>query len=533
VEKEFLTSQRDLTDGAGHSRKRAYRGRRELAGRIGARTCVAAVVLSLACAGGASASERPSPRNLRAISGVESLAIRWGVTSTKGLAGFRVRWRPAGAAGSASWSGSVERPAGARGYGIRGLGAMPYEVRVRALLSTSLGGVRTVVATPLAQEAEQPKEEHEQEGLEEGGPEGGGPEGGGPEGGGPEGGGPEGGGPEGGGAEEEGAEAREGPEGPQAETWEGLSAQNPLAGSLRFGSDLSPFNKPVGASGTLPNSAAMVAYLLEHEGTPADRYRPDEGSRPMFYASNSDPVLTIEAHDGSGTLHLNGRRIHVPPFAEPQKESDGHLTIVLAPADALIPGEALDFWQASITASRVKASAVGAVQMGLGGSLLMENGGGSGDAAYFGLQAGLVRAPELQAGTINHALTAVVKGVSTKVVYPARVGDGSSTDPNAPPMGQRFVLDYTFPEIEALGFKPWKVAILKALITYGFYVGDSGNERLVLLWEGSSTYPGVFPEPFAAIGAEQGVPSSGGGYDFNLAQGIDWSRLRAVAPPSA
>jgi hypothetical protein len=55
----------------------------------------------------------------------------------------------------------------------------------------------------------------------------------------------------------------------------------------------------------------------------------------------------------------------------------------------------------------------------------------------------------------------------------------------------------------------------------------------VLLWEGSSTYPGVFPEPFAAIGAEQGVPSSSGGYDFNLAQGIDWSRLRAVAPPSA
>ncbi len=373
---------------------------------------------------------------------------------------------------------------------------MPYEVRVRALLGTGLGGVRTVIATPLAQEAEQPEEEREQEGEEEG-------------------------------PEEEGAEEA------RSETWEGLSAQNPLASSLRFGSNLSPFNRPVGASRTLPNSAAMVAYLLNHEGTPADRYRPDDGSRPMFYASNSDPVLTIEAHDGAGTLHLNGRRIHVPPFAAPQEESDGHLTIVLAPADALIPGEALDFWRASITASRVKASAVGAVQMGLTGSLLMEAGGGSGDAAYFGLQAGLVRAPELQAGTIDHALTAVVKGASTNVVYPARAGDGSSTDPNAPPMGQRFVLGYTVPEIEALGFKPWKVAILKALITYGFYVGDSGNEQLVLLWEGSSTYPGVFPEPFAAIGAEQGVPNSGGGYDFNLAQGIDWSRLRAVAPPIA
>jgi hypothetical protein len=322
-------------------------------------------------------------------------------------------------------------------------------------------------------------------------------------------------------------------QGPLSETWEGLSAFSPLPGNRRFGSALSAFNTPVGASLTLPNSAAMVSYLLAHEGISADHHRPAEGSRPMFYASNSDPVLTIEARDGAGTLHLNGRRIHVPAFATPENASDGHLTIVLAPVDALIPGETIDFWQASIGAGKIKASSVGAVQMGPTGSLLMEEGGGTGDAAYFALQAGLVRAPELRAGTIEHALTAVVKGVSTKVVYPARVGDGSSTDPNAPPMGQRFVLDYTAPEIEHMGFKPWKVAVLKALATYGFYVGDSSGERLVLLWEGSSTYPGISPEPFAAIGAEQGLPYAGGQYDFNLAEGIDWSRLRAVAPPAA
>jgi IPT/TIG domain len=321
-------------------------------------------------------------------------------------------------------------------------------------------------------------------------------------------------------------------EGIPGATWEGFSAQNPLPGNKRFGSELSPFNMPVGSSPTLANSAAMVSYLLEHEGIPADHRRPAEGSRPMFYASNSDPVLTIEGNDGAGTLHLNGRRIHVPTFATPEKESDGHLTIVLAPVDALMGGETIDFWQASIGEGKIKASAVGAVQMGPTGSLLDEEGGGTGDAAYFALQAGLVRAPELRAGAVNHALTAVVKGVSTKVVYPARVGDGSSTDPNAPPMGQRFVLDYTFPEIESLGFKPWKIALLKALITYGFYVGDSSNERLVLVWEGSSTYPGVSPEPFEAIGTEQGLPYSGGQYEFNLAEGIDWSRLRAVAPPA-
>ena len=320
--------------------------------------------------------------------------------------------------------------------------------------------------------------------------------------------------------------------GASGETWEGLSAQNPLPGDRRFGSDLSPFNMPVAASPTLPNSAAMVSYLLAHEGTPATHHRGGgtTGSRPMFYASNSDPVLTIET-SGAGILPLNGRKIHVPPFAKPEQYSDGHMTIVLAPADAVIPGEALDFYQTSIGAGKLKAASVADVQMGPTGSLLAEQGGGSGDAAYFGLQAGMVRAPELRAGTINHALVAVVSGISTKTVYPAIVGDGSSTDPNAPPMGQRFVLDYTESEVENMGFKPWKVAVLKALIHYGFYVGDSSGEQMQLEWEGSTTYPNV-PEPFAAIGAEQGVPYSGGDYEFNLAEGVDWSRLRAVAPPA-
>jgi hypothetical protein len=450
--------------------------------------CVAGLLALLLLAFGAVspalATERPAPINVRLLPGTESLTVRWGVTSTEELAGFRVRWRPGP---ETPWSDFVERGPAARGYTITGLSYQAYEVRVRTVLSNGeLGPIATVTGTPLAPEetpGEEPPPEEETEGF--------------------------------------------------GESWEGLSPQNPLPGNRRFGSDLSPFNVPVGLSPTLPNSSAMVAFLLEHEGVPADVHRPADGSRPLFYASNSDPVLTLRGHDGAGLLNLDGRKIHVPQYAAAEEESDGHLTIVLAPSDAIIPGEAIDFWRATISFAEkvVRASSIGLTQMGPSGSLLSLDGGGSGDAAFFGLQAGLVRAPELEAGTVNHALTAVIDGAANYTVYPAKIGDGSSTDPNAPPIGQRFVLDYTVAEIEALGFKPWKVAILKALIKYGFYVGDSSSERLLLLWEGASTYPGVSPEPFAAVGAEEGMTKSEGRYTFDLARGIDWTRLRAVAPP--
>jgi hypothetical protein len=139
----------------------------------------------------------------------------------------------------------------------------------------------------------------------------------------------------------------------------------------------------------------------------------------------------------------------------------------------------------------------------------------------------------LKAGIIPHALVVAVKDVGSSYVYPASHTDGNSANPAAPPMGQRFYLAYSDAEIAALAVLPWKKAILTALAHYGFYVGDSGNETLSFLWEGSLMYtPFGAGEPFAEIGHEQGVPGSGGSYTFNLSQGVDWTRLRAVAPPA-
>jgi hypothetical protein len=40
------------------------------------------------------------------------------------------------------------------------------------------------------------------------------------------------------------------------------------------------------------------------------------------------------------------------------------------------------------------------------------------------------------------------------------------------------------------------------------------------------------PEWFSTIGREQGLPTWEGRYVFNFSNGVDWTRLRALAPPA-
>ncbi len=297
----------------------------------------------------------------------------------------------------------------------------------------------------------------------------------------------------------------------------------------------SPFNQRIENPLILPNSAEMVAWLLaDHTSgspVPGDHKRPAGGPRPMYYASNSDPVVELVATESWGFNPLNGRRVRVPEKAVAEEASDAHLTVVLAPGDARQPGETVDLWQAKPPSGGKLLFSWGGVGNMTGA--LLQSGGLSADAAGFDLQAGQVRGPELKAGIVPHALVAAVKDVKHAFVFPASSSDGSSGEAAAPAMGQRFYLAYSDAEIGALPLLPWKKAILEALAHYGFYIGDSGNYTLSFMWEGSLMYtPFGAPEPFATLGKEQGMAaSSGGTYLFNLSEGVDWHRLRAIAPP--
>ncbi len=210
---------------------------------------------------------------------------------------------------------------------------------------------------------------------------------------------------------------------------------------------------------------------------------------------------------------------------------------VLAPNDAKEPGETIDLWLAESEEPRGKLRIVnGQLHYTAGGSGNLSSSlvdqGGHAVSANWEAVAGQIRGPELKAAIIPHALAIVAKEAKDTYVYPATADDGTSTEASAPPTGQRFYLDYTGAEIEALGFRPWKVAVLKALAHYGFYVSDTGNSTNSLRWEGSRMYtPFGAPERFEATGREQGLPQEDGKYVFDLYEGVDWPHLRAIAPP--
>jgi hypothetical protein len=323
-------------------------------------------------------------------------------------------------------------------------------------------------------------------------------------------------------------------EGFSLETWEEFSALNPMPAGRTPGNASSPFNQRIEEPVVLPNSSEMVAWLLSQhvssQAMPGTDRLPNGGSRPMYYASNTDPVVELRVTESWGSNSLQGRMIRVPVKAAAEEASDGHFTIVLAPVDAKVPGETVDMWRAK-PVSEGKLSFAWGGPGNITGTLVQP--GHSADAAGFDLEAGLVRGPELKAGAIPHALVAAIKDTKPTFVFPASHTDGKSSELAAPAMGQRFYLAYSDAEINALPVAPWKKAILTALAHYGFYVGDSGDETISFVWEGSLMYtPFGAPEPFSEIGKEQGVPKdSAGKYIFNLSEGVDWTRLRAIAPP--
>jgi hypothetical protein len=92
-----------------------------------------------------------APTNLRITPGVGSLELRWGVSSTEGLAEFRVRWRPVSAV-ALPWSPAVVLGAARRRYIIPGLSFKPYEVIVRSFIAGGrIGGAVKGIGTPLAE----------------------------------------------------------------------------------------------------------------------------------------------------------------------------------------------------------------------------------------------------------------------------------------------------------------------------------------------------------------------------------------------
>jgi hypothetical protein len=337
-------------------------------------------------------------------------------------------------------------------------------------------------------------------------------------------------------------------------SWMGFHAGRWPGADWRPYGDDSPFNVPIPRGARIhPRSRAIVARILSW-GTPAPMVAGtsdsgDDYGHPTYYARSTDPVYRLRPTMGWGRSSIRGKRIHIPAHARPAGGSDGHMTVVQP------NGWEYDFWRTDAV-----PPFGGTLRFGWGGRLRIDGSGlgGKATASGFGNLAGIVRAPELAAGRIDHALFLVVRCTSedgafhfgarrprdrtqSAFVYPATHGGSRcrSDERDAPPMGARLQLAMSDEQIDALALPTWKAGILRALAHYGGYIGDTGGPGFAVQLESSSTYTAFgAADPLLGIAAQSGdetdagVQEYAGRYSFDVASGVDWaSRLRVVTPP--
>lgn len=103
---------------------------------------------------------------------------------------------------------------------------------------------------------------------------------------------------------------------------------------------------------------------------------------------------------------------------------------------------------------------------------LRPSGWTSADAAGLPILPGLLRWDEIQRGTVDHAIRFTVPSTADSYVWPARHQAGGGDLSTVPPMGARFRLRASFPEV---GFSPGALTVISAMKRHGLVVADNGG----------------------------------------------------------
>lgn len=297
----------------------------------------------------------------------------------------------------------------------------------------------------------------------------------------------------------------------------------------------SPFNQPIPSGARIaPDSGEIVAKLLSFG--PIDNLvageadSPHDFSHPIYFSQRRDPVFTLHCYQASwGRCPIEGKRIRIPNAARRAGGADAHLTVI-----SRASGWEYDFYKV-----RSKPRGGGRLVFRWGGrTRLGGDGRGSGaTASGFGGAAGIIRAAELRAGRIKHALFMVARCDAGRWVYPADKSGSSCANrgiasDGAPPMGARLQLAMGSAEINALRVPSWKKTILRAMARYGLYLGDTGGGAWGVQLESGSSYTSFGrADPLVAFARTNGWRRSGSRYIGDLRAGVDWRRYLRVIDP--
>jgi hypothetical protein len=297
----------------------------------------------------------------------------------------------------------------------------------------------------------------------------------------------------------------------------------------------SPFNRRLPAAPRVAaDSGQVVARLLGfgpiNHLVAGEADSEEDYAHPTYYARAGDPLFELHCYEQSwGTCPIEGHRIRVPDAARPAAGGDGHLTVVDQDSG----------WEYDLYKVRSKPAGGGLLEFRWGGRTRIDGDGlrSGATAAKFGSLAGIVRAEELTAGRIDHALFMTAHCDAGRAVYPAHgVGrtcaELGQPTAGAPPMGAHFQLAMTSEQIDALPVPAWKKTILRAMATYGMFLGDTGGGSWGITRESGSTYTSFgYPNRLVQFAQANGWEPYQDDWVGNLRDDIDWAtHLRLLDP---
>jgi hypothetical protein len=317
----------------------------------------------------------------------------------------------------------------------------------------------------------------------------------------------------------------------------------------------SPFNTQLPSSPKLAaDNSAVQQHMLTYgwalqDSSTGFSLSASDGTRPVYFGTPSDPVLTVHCTNEEGPntcqgyngVNVDGAHINVPAGARPGNNWDAHMIVI-----ETATGQEYDFWHASITGSTL-TTGTGAVENVNSSDGTQD----AGDAASFALTAGLLRPAELASGHIDHALVMTIpctnaNGPNVGYSWPATGGWGeycgqywNESATGAPTIGQLFKLNMTDAQIAASPAPTWQKTIMTALAHYGAYAEDTEggwhNEGMYILTQDPTSWtsigqPNAWTNTINALGGHNNTLTSTTPIPTNKLQIIDPCVPRGTCP---
>jgi hypothetical protein len=265
------------------------------------------------------------------------------------------------------------------------------------------------------------------------------------------------------------------------------------------------FNTPLSPTAAIdPSSSQLVAGLVkevtqEQAAHTGPWIETTSYSTPVYRVPANQPVVrvTLENHASwARTLRAALRAVPIPPNARPAVGSDAQITIWQPSTDRL-----WELWRASKGPDGWHALWGGAMDNVSRSPGYYTSNSWRGARSFWGATAtslpvvgGVMTIPELERGSINHALAIDLPSARADVyAWPARRTDGEDRRPEAIPEGARLRLDPRL-NIAALNLPPLAEEMALAAQRYGMIVRDQTHHAIGFYAEdprptGANPYP--------------------------------------------